>query len=403
MSGIWIRDHLPKKSSDLLGREKEIDAIKALISRHRKGSKPIFLYGGHGNGKTAAVYALSEDLGLELIEVNASDTRNTAAIESILGGASKQASLFNSGKLILIDEIEGVSGNSDRGAIPAILRVATESRYPVIIVGQDASDDKVKALRKGCELIEFKPVAAETIAKILAEVADKENIKVDKDILDQLGRISGGDVRAAINDLQTVAAGKKEVTSESLKELGNRETVKEIEQALQRVFKTTSPEIALGAFDDVSEDLDKIFLWVEENIPREYLEPKHMAMAFDNLSLANVFFGRIRRWQYYRFYVYCYNLLTAGIALSKDKKYPGNIKYKPTSRLLKIWIYNNANAKKKSISSKVAARTHTSMKAAMHDTVPYLQVIFKKNKSMASELTEYFDLSNEEIDWLRTK
>ena len=59
--------------------------------------------------------------------------------------------------------------------------------------------------------------------------------------------------------------------------------------------------------------------WVEENIPREYKKNPDIARAFDALSIADTFFGRIRRWQYYRFYVYIYNLLSAGIAIAKEE------------------------------------------------------------------------------------
>jgi len=46
------------------------------------------------------------------------------------------------------------------------------------------------------------------------------------------------------------------------------------------------------------------------NLPKEYTKAEDLAKAYENLSLADVYFGRIRRWQYYRFYVYIYNLLS---------------------------------------------------------------------------------------------
>lgn len=402
MSDIWIKKYIPGNLSEVVGQQENVSRLKNLVMTFKKGKKPIFLYGGVGNGKTSAVYALANELCLEITEINASDTRSSNSITELLSGVIYQGSLFGTGKLILLDEIDGLSGTSDRGGIPSILKIIPESKYPVVLIAHDAYTDKLKEIRKVSELIEFPPLSSEDVLSLLKRICENEKIEYDEDALAQLSRIAGGDARAAVNDLQTMAYEGK-ITSDIILELSDRNTTAKMEDSLKRIFKTTDPAIALGAFDDVEEDLDKIFLWVEENIPKEYLNPEHLSNAFDSLSLADVFYGRIRRWQYYRFYVYCYNLMSAGIALSKDKKYSSNIAYKPTSRLLKIWIYNNANAKKKSISQKIAATTHTSAKRAYKDTVPYLQPIFKKNKKMAESISGEANLSDEEVTWLKTK
>jgi replication factor C large subunit len=403
MGDVWIRKHAPKKASEIVGQGEQVERLRRLVREHRRGKKPIFLYGGVGNGKTSSVHALANDLDLELMEINASDTRNADAITSLLSGVLNQASLFGASKLILIDEVEGLSGAKDRGGLQALLRLVPDSRYPVVLIAHDAYEDKLKELRKESELIEFVQLSHEEVLELLRRVCEKEKIKYDEEALAQLARLSGGDARAVINDLQTISAPGGKLTPELVGGLGERNTTKSIEESLKRVFKTTDPDVALGAFDEIDEDIDKVFLWVEENLPKEYLKPVHLAAAFDNLSLADVFYGRIRRWRYYRFYVYCYNLMTAGVALSKDKKYPSAAKYTPTSRLLKIWIYNNANARKKAIAQKFAAVTHTSSKRAYRDTVPFFHVLFKHDRNAAAAIAGSARLSEEETDWLRTK
>jgi replication factor C large subunit len=403
MSDIWIKKYSPSTTSEVIGQSEQIARIKKFVTDFKKGTKPLFLYGGIGNGKTSSVYAIANELDLELTEINASDTRNSDSITTLLSGVINQGSLFSTSKLILIDEVEGVSGTKDRGAIPTLMKLIPESKYPIILVAHDAYNDKLKDLRKSSELIQFVNLSSDDILLLLQTICDKEKIKFDKEALAQLSRITGGDARAAINDLQTIAVPGTKITTDSIKDMSSRNATVKIEDSLKRIFKTTDPHIALGAFEDVDEDLDKIFLWVEENLPKEYLNPEHLSTAFDNLSLADVFYGRIKRWQYYRFYVYCYNLMSAGIALSKDKKYSSNVKYSPTSRLLKIWIYNNANAKKKSISQKIGTATHTSSKRAYRDIVPFLQAIFKKDKVMASKIAASANLSEEEVTWLKTK
>ena len=80
-----------------------------------KNKKPLLVHGPPGTGKTASVYAIANELGYEVVEANASDFRDKNSINSVVGSALNQVSLFKKGKIILIDELEGFSGNADRG------------------------------------------------------------------------------------------------------------------------------------------------------------------------------------------------------------------------------------------------------------------------------------------------
>ncbi|MFH1510697.1 MAG: replication factor C large subunit, partial [Candidatus Woesearchaeota archaeon] len=199
-----------------------------------------------------------------------------------------------------------------------------------------------------------------------------------------------------INDLQSMG----EISAESVQELSDRDRTESVMQALMKVFKTTQPDIALPAFDNVQEDTDQLFLWIDENLPKEYTRPKDLARAYDALSLADIYRGRIRRWQHWRFLVYIHNLLTAGVALGKDEKYHAFVKYGPTTRILKIWQANQRQQRKKAIAQKIADKTHSSKKDVMKSTMPYMKAIFK-NKEMAEKISDQYDLDKEEVEWLR--
>ena len=77
------------------------------------------------------------------------------------------------------------------------------------------------------------------------------------------------------------------------------------------------------------------------------------------------------------------------------------MQYKPTGKLLKLWWAKQKSMKKKAIAEKIAERTHSSKKEVLKDTLPYLQVAFKKNKIFREQLTNEFDLSMEEAEWMR--
>jgi replication factor C large subunit len=396
----WVKKYSPKKLSDVDGLDLAIAELGKFVTRFKKG-KALLLYGSSGGGKTSSVYALAHELDYELIEINASDTRNADQIDSLLGNASKQASLFFKSKIILVDELDGIAGREDRGGVQAILKLIESSIYPIILIANDPYDQKFSSVRKKSIMLEYKTRHYASIQKVLERICKEEKIRYDEEALIMLARKAGGDLRAAINDLQSLTAEDKKLTRKEVEEYGDRDKTESIIQALVKVFKTTDIDVALKAFDNVDEDLDKIFLWVDENLPHEYTKPADLARGFDALSKADIFKGRIMRWQYYRFYVYCYNLLSAGVALAKDEKYKSFINYKPTSRILKLWIAKQKNLKRKAISEKIGEKTHTGTKRALQDTLPYLRPIYKKNKKEADKLTHYLDLDSEQVEWLK--
>ncbi|MBN2421311.1 hypothetical protein JXB27_03470, partial [Candidatus Woesearchaeota archaeon] len=141
-------------------------------------------------------------------------------------------------------------------------------------------------------------------------------------------------------------------------------------------------------------------LWVDENLPYEYKKPKDLAEAYHYVSQADLFNRRIRRWQHWRFLVYINAFLSGGIASSKDSKYSEFVQYKPTMRILKLWMANQKYAKRKAIAEKIHEKMHTSVKETVKSVVPYMQVIFKQNKEMSGKIAAELDLDEEEVEWL---
>ena len=139
--------------------------------------------------------------------------------------------------------------------------------------------------------------------------------------------------------------------------------------------------------------IDDVFLWVEENLPIAY-SGEELCRAIDALSLADVFRGRIRRQRHWRFMVYEYFLLGAGVASAKKYNRTGWTNYRKPSRILKIWLQNQRAAKKKTICQKYARRCHISTKTAMKDFM-LLKFILSRTK-----IREELRLDSDEISYL---
>jgi len=170
MTKPWLVKHAPKKVGDIPQPE-QIDKLRNFITDFKKQKKKAALiYGPAGTCKTCSVHAIANELGLELIEVNASDSRNKDSINEKIGNALKQQSLFFSGKIVLIDEIDGVSGNKDRGGIPALVALIVKSAFPIVMTSNDPFNKKFSSLRTKSLMIEFPALNHVAVFEVLKEI-----------------------------------------------------------------------------------------------------------------------------------------------------------------------------------------------------------------------------------------
>ena len=159
----WTKKYQPKTLNDVVGQQK----IKTSISK----TKPLILYGPTGTGKTSIIYAYAKEKNLELLEINASDVRNKNAIESKIGASIKQQSLFSKGKIILIDEIDALSGTKDRGCIQALMKLIPKSGHPLVFTCTNAYSDKLSKLRRKCTMIELEELPRSLILNHIKHIA----------------------------------------------------------------------------------------------------------------------------------------------------------------------------------------------------------------------------------------
>jgi replication factor C large subunit len=386
----WCEKYRVHGLADIKGQDLAVDKLKFFLKSFPK-KKAIVLHGPPGVGKTSLAYAVAGEMGAEILELNASDFRNKAKISEIVGPASRMMSLFGKGKIILIDEVDGISAMKDRGGLVTLLGLLAKSSFPVIITANDIWNKKFSMLRKKAEVVALKEVDYKEILKIMMEVCEKENCVVSGDVLRGIAIRARGDIRAALNDLEVLS----KMDSESLMvEVGDRDKERSVFDALAKVFGNSKiNDEMLRVYDDVNMPIDDLFLWVEENLPIAY-QGEELCLALDRLSLADVYRGRIRRQRHYRFMVYEYFLLGAGIASVKKYDRGGWTQYKKPSRILKIWLQNQRAAKKKSICEKYARVAHVSVKGAMKDFL-LLRIILNNAK-----IREELQLSGDEIAYL---
>jgi replication factor C large subunit len=137
----WFLKYRPKSLNDIENQEEAKTKLKEWIEGWLSGKpkvKAVLLYGPPGVGKTTLAEALAHDYKLELMEINASDSRNLEDIKNIVIRASITGTLFGiRGKLILLDEVDGINARVDVGAITGILELIEKTKYPIILTAND--------------------------------------------------------------------------------------------------------------------------------------------------------------------------------------------------------------------------------------------------------------------------
>lgn len=398
-SSLFTDKYFPRNFDEFIGNVEIVDKARAWAAEWNKDKpqKPIFFYGSPGVGKTALAFLLAKEFGWQLFEMNASDLRDKESILHIAGAATGNSSLFGSKRLILLDEVDGLQ-SADRGGASAIAAILKEANNPVILTANDIYADKNMApLRAASELLDFKKINYLSIAKRLREICAIESISFEDEAVKELARNSGGDMRSALLDTQSLAP---KITLDNVKALSYRERKEKIFPVMGRIFKGRSLREVREAVDASDVSLDTLSLWVEENIPRQY-DAIDAAAAFDSFSRSDVFNGRIRIRQHWGFLKYSIALSTGGVALARSHDYHSFIPMAFPSILSSLSASSSKRELRKSIAAKIGEKMHSSRNDAIKD-MPFLSMLLADEK-YAKSLVCLFGLDEKQLAFFLNK
>lgn len=404
MYGAWTVEHKPQSLKEIIGNADAIKQFTDWLASWSKGApkkRCVFIYGPPGIGKTATVEAVANDYKMEYVEKNASDYRTEEAINRFAGLASQYGSLFGEKRIILLDELDGLTGTADRGGVKAITDIAKSAKCPLVLIANSAYDPRFTNLRNYCLLIEFKKPATGDVAKLLMQICDKEGILADEDAIKFIAQRSGGDVRSAVNDLQALGQGKRKLTYEDVSWLGYRDRQDTIFNVLRMIFYGKTSSSAKRAMDMSDVDADMLFEWIYENAPAHFTDPHDLVNVMEALATADVYRGRIRATQNWSLMRYVVDFMTAGVAMARQNtKVSGWIPFRFPTRIQMLSRSKAERAAQLSIGVKIKRRCHMSAVRASKDVLPYLKIIFKNNAEMAAGLAKWLDLDQEMVEYV---
>jgi len=400
----WTVKHKPRTLAGVIGNKEAIQKLVEWVKSWDKGipkKRAAFLYGPPGIGKTVTVEALANDLKMELVEKNASDYRTEKAIQRFAGLASQYGTLFGRKRLILLDELDGITGREDAGGLKAIMNIVKTARCPIILIANDPYDPRFTALRQLCLMIEFKKPRVREVQRLLQRICMLEGINAEEAALRFIAQRSQGDVRSAINDLQALAQGKKRLTFDDVSWLAYRDRKEKIFEVLRLIFYSRTCDGAKRAVVMADVDLDMLFEWVYENLPYHIRDPQDLAEAMESLAKADLYRGRIRLTQDWKLQSYVIDFMTAGVAMARKRTKPaGWVPLRFPERIKWLSKTKAERELRAAIAKKIKRKCHISATRAIKEYIPYLRIIFENNSEMANKIAEWLDLNQEMITYL---
>ena len=365
----------------------------------------VLLEGPPGIGKTSIVYALANDLNMEVIETNASDTRTREALENKLKETIKSRGIMDfvtqsKEKLILIDEIDGIYGTRDRGAVPTIVDLIQNTQFPIIMCS-NAYKQSLQPLYNKIRKFEVHPLSEDDMIKIAKNILRKENIiNLKKDDLDLIVKKNNGDLRGVINDIQGITQGSTEIDNKDLIYSLNRDSTEEIFALIRDLFqKATTLREVRDLTDKSDVDYNFLYKWVNENLPTFIKINKELANAYENLSLADETFGRIRKNQYWALLPYFYDLFAGGVSLAQSHKTSG-FRRVLFPRYIIGGAFSLTNAEKDLI-EKINRTYDISQIEAIQDFIPFLKILCSSSRRQLKNISDWLELNAKEKKLLK--
>ncbi|KAA0191685.1 hypothetical protein HAZT_HAZT007176 [Hyalella azteca] len=184
------------------------------------------------NGKTTTAQLVCRELGFDAVELNASDTRSKRSLTEEVSQLLSNTSLSNfaSGHggaatsrhhVLLMDEVDGMAGNEDRGGVQELISLMKTSKVPIICMCNDRQHPKIRSLANHCFDLRFSKPRVEQIRGAMMSVCFREGVKLKPEALDQIILGSNQDVRQILHHLAVFSANNKSMDSEQTKKDAN--------------------------------------------------------------------------------------------------------------------------------------------------------------------------------------
>ena len=248
----WTEKYRSKKLDDnIVGQHEIVRRLKAYVKQ--KNMPNLLFAGPPGVGKTLCAIALAYELfddsfGQNFMELNASDARGIDVVREQI--KSYAASLPFGGirfKVIFLDEADALTRDAQNALRRTMENTSATTRF---ILSANYSSKIIEPIQSRCALFRFRPLSEDHITERLKHIAQKEKVHVEAEGYKALVYASEGDMRKAINFLQTVSTLGEKVTEDAVYKVASKARPKEVRELIDLAMD--------GKFENARKKLDSL-------------------------------------------------------------------------------------------------------------------------------------------------
>jgi len=251
---MWVEKYRPKKINEIVGLKHIVDSIQAFL-KNPKTMPHLLLAGIPGTGKTTMALCIARELFGKnwktfTLELNASDERGINTVRDRIKGFSRysRASFGNVPfALIVLDE----SDQMTRPAQTALRRIMeTSSRTSRFILICNYSNKIIEPIQSRCAIFRFSKLNEKAMVEHIKNIAEKEKLLLSEEVAEKIIEYSNGDLRYAINALQTAAAyGEGKITEKIVLQVVGEASPKQVQLMLSRALSGNFVEARKMMYD----------------------------------------------------------------------------------------------------------------------------------------------------------
>lgn len=199
-TNLWIEKYRPRTLDEIVLAPEDRRFFEAL---KEKQEIPHLLYAGTpGVGKSSLSKIIINDvLSCDSLYINASDENGIDTIRGKIVGFARTKSFDGNIKVVLLDEVDGLSGESMKALRNVMEEYADTCRFQMTC---NYLFKVIEALRSRCQIINLIP-PVEGVLQRVTEILKKENVVVppaQKPLLLDHVKKNLPDMRRIINDIQ---------------------------------------------------------------------------------------------------------------------------------------------------------------------------------------------------------
>ncbi len=217
-NAMWVEKYRPQKLEDVVGQQDAIKSLESLLKK--KEEMPHLLFAGSaGIGKTTVALCMARQILGDAwqeytLELNASDERGINMVREKVKKFSYWAGFGDIPfKIVILDEADEMTSDAQTALRRIIEDTAKYCRFVIIANNISRIIDPIQSR---CAVFKFAPVSQEDIIARLKHIAGKESVKADDDGVHEICDYAEGDLRHAINLMQTVSSAGS-ITVESVR------------------------------------------------------------------------------------------------------------------------------------------------------------------------------------------